>query len=841
MTQPVVNGTAPTPVVDKFPWETDEAKRYPPKEVDKFNEFEQKYPVDPIGAELDENARVWKVYKDRANEIDNDTVSEWNDAINFLLVFAGLFAAVMTAFLIEITKQLQPDYTQYNAMATYALLAHANGSSIPPREQVDPTLFQASGSARTTNVLWYLSLTLALTASLLAILAKQWIMFFVVRMRSPVASAQRWAWRHWMFRRGMEKWHLNAYISILSMLLHASLLIFLAGLIFYLSSIDRAVFGIVLGVSLFAFFVYMTATLLPCLYGECPTVTPLLLHGDKLIRNLFRLSHSPRFHQDEVMRDKKCNGLNVLILDWMIRTLAAGHDVDCALDALGALDKQNLTLSPDALHIARVRARGRIKRLLEKQQTRKLEPLEVNHALRTSLVLEDGESSRSMPIQTSELDSFNKIPTNDVFFLAAALKTKLWAFQVPASPNVSSFLSPMVTWCTNKASAIPAHATSRAAVLHNLQQLSQQNAQALTVPECAMIIVCFGREAFLTTHEITIPVIKASIGLGFPDRDRLIDPSDRDLEALQGWAFILSHPLAWPWTKVLWSCYDLTLRQCRPKYPPSTLQHVERLLSPLEGPRNFGVFISAASVDISMAMLMRVASSTRSYTPYWSHRLGDIVAHLLVLIERDTTQRDVPVRVAGALKLFQAICLLYSTNEHRSSVAGVDSDRVKASTPLNLLVTRVVFDKAGTSPWAILCRLPYAKHRDLVLCARYLLSELAKVSDRPDEVGSMLHELLGDDRGVKIICGSPYMSRELAVQAKLLSESWWTETCDKLRQTLPDKWDPSKLSSLTGPEAFILDVAPPSISPPAPIDEPGTSAARLAGSLGLHLLGGSSL
>lgn len=61
------------------------------------------------------------MYRDRVMELDEDTINGWNDTINFLLIFvsssslskffhrcllkpifqAGLFSAVMTAFLIE--------------------------------------------------------------------------------------------------------------------------------------------------------------------------------------------------------------------------------------------------------------------------------------------------------------------------------------------------------------------------------------------------------------------------------------------------------------------------------------------------------------------------------------------------------------------------------------------------------------------------------------------------------------------------------------------------------------------------------------------------------------------
>jgi len=80
-------------------------ERYLPKDPAKFTDFERKYPIDPyaifltaitpiraqycprFGAEAGDNGRVWRVYQDRANDMDADTILGWNDTINFLLVF----------------------------------------------------------------------------------------------------------------------------------------------------------------------------------------------------------------------------------------------------------------------------------------------------------------------------------------------------------------------------------------------------------------------------------------------------------------------------------------------------------------------------------------------------------------------------------------------------------------------------------------------------------------------------------------------------------------------------------------------------------------------------------
>ncbi|KZV82927.1 hypothetical protein EXIGLDRAFT_626369, partial [Exidia glandulosa HHB12029] len=63
------------------------------------------------------NARVWKVYRDEATAQDEAMLDGWNKTLDILLIFAGLFSAVATAFVIESYKFLQPDYEEYTSRA----------------------------------------------------------------------------------------------------------------------------------------------------------------------------------------------------------------------------------------------------------------------------------------------------------------------------------------------------------------------------------------------------------------------------------------------------------------------------------------------------------------------------------------------------------------------------------------------------------------------------------------------------------------------------------------------------------------------------------------------------
>ncbi|KAH7101429.1 hypothetical protein BKA62DRAFT_618815, partial [Auriculariales sp. MPI-PUGE-AT-0066] len=249
------------------------AERYPPPNPEKFTEFEKKYPPDHFGEEASRNARVWRMYRDRVTDLDEDLLQGWHETLNVLLIFAGLFSAIATAFVIEGSKQLQHDYTEYTARGVIALLAQLDNTVVPPGPLPNFNSFSASTRSQWVNGLWFASLTLALIDALLAILAKQWLVEYASKMRRPVADARRWAWRHHAFNQGLSKWGVGVFISSLAVLLHVSLYLFLFGLLTYLFELDAKVCAaaIVLTVAASAF--HIIATIAPLWFGDCPTTT----------------------------------------------------------------------------------------------------------------------------------------------------------------------------------------------------------------------------------------------------------------------------------------------------------------------------------------------------------------------------------------------------------------------------------------------------------------------------------------------------------------------------------------------------------------------------------------
>ncbi|KAF9484154.1 hypothetical protein BDN70DRAFT_762842, partial [Pholiota conissans] len=155
----------------------------------------------------------------------------WTEEVQNLLIFAGLFSAVVTAFVIESYKFLSPDPND----AVIGLLFHiANGlnntSPFPP--SIDPeaifTPFTQTASTIRINIFWFISLVLSLTTVLVGTIALQWLREH--QSYIGYSGKEKLAILH-MRKEAAEAWYLPQVFAALPLLLQAALILFLAGLI----------------------------------------------------------------------------------------------------------------------------------------------------------------------------------------------------------------------------------------------------------------------------------------------------------------------------------------------------------------------------------------------------------------------------------------------------------------------------------------------------------------------------------------------------------------------------------------------------------------------------------
>ncbi|PBK88555.1 hypothetical protein ARMGADRAFT_937203, partial [Armillaria gallica] len=123
---------------------------------------------------------IWSIYLDEAANFDASMLAEWQDTFDVLLVFAGLFSAVLITFVIQTSQNMQPDYNQASTLLLLEILKATvlNGSQISiPSSLTD--FFSPSCSDKWLNSLWFVSLTLSLITDLVAVLVKQWLHQYV--------------------------------------------------------------------------------------------------------------------------------------------------------------------------------------------------------------------------------------------------------------------------------------------------------------------------------------------------------------------------------------------------------------------------------------------------------------------------------------------------------------------------------------------------------------------------------------------------------------------------------------------------------------------------------------
>ncbi|KAJ7481748.1 hypothetical protein FB451DRAFT_136526 [Mycena latifolia] len=238
------------------------------------------------------SAKLWSVYISEAEKYDRALVESWRSNMEGMLIFAGLFSAILTAFLIESYKTLTQDSGDTTvfllAQISQQLAASANGtvSSITP-----PTPFAPAPASLICNALWFISLGLSLSCALIATLLEQWARGFLHRadMRSaPVIRARIFSFLYY----GLKRFNMHAVVEVIPLLLHASLLLFFAGLVAFLIPVNTLIMGVSAALAVLVIVVYSGLTILPLFFLDCPYRTPLsgsLWRAKQQATNLFLL------------------------------------------------------------------------------------------------------------------------------------------------------------------------------------------------------------------------------------------------------------------------------------------------------------------------------------------------------------------------------------------------------------------------------------------------------------------------------------------------------------------------------------------------------------------------
>ncbi|KAK0474802.1 hypothetical protein IW261DRAFT_1568298 [Armillaria novae-zelandiae] len=224
---------------------------------DAYN-YEEKYPEDAPYEETAPNARVWRTYEDESRIHDANMVEESRDNVDVLLV---------RAFVVQTYQNMQAVYNAMSASLLFELVlvqrAIANGSSVKSitPSPLNPTIaFVPATTDVWVNGLWFVSLFLSLTTALVTVLVKQWLHHYVVLLSGT--SRDRSFTRQFRYA-GFQKWYVQVIIGLLPVRMYLALVIFLIGLVIFLSPLRDALSWIICAATAVVYAAYVAATILP--------------------------------------------------------------------------------------------------------------------------------------------------------------------------------------------------------------------------------------------------------------------------------------------------------------------------------------------------------------------------------------------------------------------------------------------------------------------------------------------------------------------------------------------------------------------------------------------------
>ncbi|KAG6811663.1 hypothetical protein H0H92_006376 [Tricholoma furcatifolium] len=184
---------------------------------------------------------------------DKEQCQSWKDEVQNILIFSALFSAVVTAFVIESQKDLQPNTAQESVLLLRQIAAQSAGKIWVA--DVDSPRIDALSIW--VNVFWFLSLVLSLTTALMGIVSLQWIQS---HMRNLSEGPESLGMSH-MHSLGLHQSYIPVVFISLPVILIFSLTFFLIGMVVFLFKLSwpAAIPVTVAIVWTFAFLIITTA------------------------------------------------------------------------------------------------------------------------------------------------------------------------------------------------------------------------------------------------------------------------------------------------------------------------------------------------------------------------------------------------------------------------------------------------------------------------------------------------------------------------------------------------------------------------------------------------------
>ncbi|KAF7334572.1 hypothetical protein MVEN_02287100 [Mycena venus] len=195
----------------------------------------------PPAPSTDKKTAFWNSYLKLADEYDKEFQQKYSTDLDTALIFAGLFSAVGSAFIIQIQPQLM--------------------GSNPPKIIV------------VAQSMLYISLFTTLLAALLAVLGKQWIMYY--QTAGSRGTIEERGLERQRKLDGLVKWKFDTLLQMFPLLLQLALLLFSTSLSIYLWTVNQSIAIIVMVLTSLGVTSYFCLLLSATIFPDCPFQTPL--------------------------------------------------------------------------------------------------------------------------------------------------------------------------------------------------------------------------------------------------------------------------------------------------------------------------------------------------------------------------------------------------------------------------------------------------------------------------------------------------------------------------------------------------------------------------------------
>ncbi|KAH9974813.1 hypothetical protein BGW80DRAFT_1458303 [Lactifluus volemus] len=254
--------------------------------------------------DFDDNATpLWSLYKEKSQVHDEAKIQVLTKSMTDVLLFAGLFAAALSPFIVDRSQAIQVTpaqqmvfYEQQSVDLLKQISAQISSlslqASVPPPSPLPPLTANPSRSDIVVNALLFISLVLSLSAALLATLVQRWArdhMQIFHRYKHPLKVSRIRQYLH----EGVDRWHMAVIAEAVPTLIHVSLFLFLVALAVFLSNANWAVAKpTIFFITLFLAW-YLIATILPVAKPQFPLRSPVSVLLWFVVQSI-----SPRLYKD---------------------------------------------------------------------------------------------------------------------------------------------------------------------------------------------------------------------------------------------------------------------------------------------------------------------------------------------------------------------------------------------------------------------------------------------------------------------------------------------------------------------------------------------------------------